>query len=54
MKFLKVMVRKHEKPLEQVINRYKEFLTFNDPAVERDQSKIIYKKEHCKGPLVEY
>jgi hypothetical protein len=54
MKFLKVMVRKHKNPLEQVINRYREFLTFNDPAVDTDQSKIIYKKEHCKGPLVEH
>jgi len=53
MKFLKVMVRKHEKPLEQVINRYREFLTFNVPTVDTNQSKIIYKKEHCKGPLVE-
>jgi hypothetical protein len=26
----------------------------NDPAVDTIQSKIIYKKEHCKGPLVEY
>jgi len=24
------------------------------PAVDTNQSKIIYKKEHCKGPLVEY
>jgi len=54
MKFLKVMVRKHEKPLEQIINRYREFLTFNVPTVDTNQSKIIYKKEHCKGPLVEF
>lgn len=54
MKFLKVMVRKHEKPLEQVINRYTEFLTFNVPSVNNNQSKIIFKKEHCKGPLIEH
>jgi len=31
LQFLKKMVRKYEKPLEQVINRYHEFLTFSNP-----------------------
>jgi len=53
MKFLKKMVRKHEKPLEQVINRYQEFITFNKPLVNNN-SNVSFKKEHSNGPLTEH
>lgn len=33
LKNLKKMVRKAEKPLQQVINRYHEYLTFCDPNI---------------------
>ncbi|CAI6353636.1 unnamed protein product [Macrosiphum euphorbiae] len=49
MKVLKKMVRKHEKPLEQVINRYHESLLFNQPIVLKSQKKIIYKKPYSYG-----
>ncbi|CAI6349946.1 unnamed protein product [Macrosiphum euphorbiae] len=52
MKVLKKMVRKHEKPLEQVINRYHESLLFNQPIVLKSQKKIIYKKPYSYGPSV--
>ncbi|XP_060860911.1 uncharacterized protein LOC132938225 isoform X1 [Metopolophium dirhodum] len=52
MKVLKKMVRKHEKPLEQVIKRYHESLFFNQPIVLNSQKKIIYKKPYSYGPSV--
>jgi hypothetical protein len=52
MKFLKKMVRKHEKPLQQVINRYQESITFNKPLVHNN-SNVSYKKEHNSGTLTE-
>lgn len=47
------MVRKHEKPLEQVINRYQEFITFNKPLVNNNSS-VFLKKEYNNGPLTEH
>lgn len=52
MKVLKKMVRKHEKPLEQVIKRYQESLLFNQPLLLKSQKEINYKKPHCNGPSV--
>jgi len=55
MKFLKKMIRKHEKPLEQVINRYQEFMTFSESKLNSNLSnEIIYKKLHNNGPLLEH
>jgi hypothetical protein len=54
MKFLKKLVRKHEKPLEQVINRYElEFKMFHEPFVT-NVSNVIFKKDYCRGPLTEH
>lgn len=54
MKVLKKMLRKHEKPLEQIINRYNEFLIFNKPVIqEKIKNEFIYKKKHYNGPLFE-
>jgi len=48
MKFLKKMVRKHERPLEQVIKRYQEFLTFSESKLNNNlHNEIIYKKKTC-------
>jgi hypothetical protein len=47
------MVKKHEKPLQQVINRYQESITFNKPLVHNN-SNVSYKKEHNSGPLTEH
>jgi len=49
------MVRKSEKPLEQVVKRYTEYLTFcelNIP-VSQAQNKIEFKTSHNDGPLFE-
>lgn len=49
------MVRKHEKPLEQVINRYQEFITFSESkSNDSINGKIVYKKLHSNGPLFEH
>lgn len=53
MKFLKKMVRKHEKPLEQVINRYQEYIMFHETS-NSNESKIVFRKEHSRGPLIEH
>jgi len=54
MKVLKKMLRKHEKPLEQIINRYHESLIFNKPDIQdKSKNEIIYKKKHNNGPLFE-
>lgn len=51
---LKKMVQKSEKPLEQVINRYTEYLTFCEPNIfPKSQNKIEFKSSHNNGPLVE-
>jgi len=54
MKVLKKMLRKHDKPLEQIINRYHESLIFNKPEIQdKSTNEIIYKKKHNNGPLFE-
>jgi len=46
MKVLKKMLRKHEKPLEQIIKRYHESLIFNKPDIQdKSKNEIIYKKK---------
>lgn len=49
------MVRKSEKPLEQVIKRYTEYLTFCEPNISVSQlpNKIEFKTSHNDGPLLE-
>lgn len=54
LKSLKKMVRKFEKPLEQVVNRYEEFLTFTEPKISSLNKEIVFKKPHNDGPLVEH
>jgi len=51
MKSLKKMVRKHQKPLEQVIKRYQEFLEFSNKPIISNCS-IEYKKPHNNGPIL--
>lgn len=48
------MVRKFEKPLEQVVNRYHEFLTFSNPCKNFHKTKSVleFKRLHTKGPLI--
>jgi len=55
LKNLKKMVRKSEKPLEQVVKRYTEYLTFCEPniPVSQSQNKIEFKISHNDGPLFE-
>jgi hypothetical protein len=55
LKNLKKMVRKSEKPLEQVVKRYTEYLTFCEPniPVSQSQNKIEFKTSHNDGPLLE-
>jgi len=49
------MVRKFEKPLETVVKRYEEFLTFTEPIITSlDNKEIVFKKPHNDGPLVEH
>ncbi|XP_060872826.1 uncharacterized protein LOC132946776 [Metopolophium dirhodum] len=54
MKSLKKMVRKHQKPLEQVIKRYQEFLEFSNkpPISNLLPYSIEYKKPHNNGPIL--
>lgn len=54
MKVLKRMIRKHEKPLEQVIKRYEEIQEFCKPELVIPTSNIEIKlmKPHNKGPLI--
>jgi hypothetical protein len=55
MKFLKKMIRKHEKPLEQVIKRYEEISEFCcKPTLIKSNNQIHTMKEHYDGPIVEY
>lgn len=48
------MIRKHEKPLEQIIKRYQEYITFsNEPTMSTLIPNFIeYKKLHNNGPIV--
>ncbi|CAI6352292.1 unnamed protein product [Macrosiphum euphorbiae] len=54
MKVLKKMVRKHEKPLEQVIKRYDEILEFCKPelVIKTSSQQIKLMKPHSAGPLM--
>lgn len=47
------MIRKHEKPLEQVINRYNEIETFGITNLNKPNKKIEYLKPYSGGLLSE-
>lgn len=53
MKSLKKMIRKHEKPLEQVVRRYNEKIMFGgEPNINLSSNKTIkFKVPHSDGPL---
>lgn len=55
MKILKKMVRKHHKPLEQVVRRYEEQIKNGIIKSTREQQDkiIIFNNEHNNGPLLE-
>lgn len=36
------MVKKHEKPLYQVINGHQEFIAFSGPKININNNKIFY------------
>jgi len=48
------MVRKFEKPIEQVVNRYLAFLIFSNPYKDflKSTSVLEFKRQHNKGPLI--
>lgn len=60
MKELKSFLRKHDKPLQQVINRYNEKSSINLNSCNSDKSKLepvknpVLKNQHTNGPLPEY
>lgn len=55
MKFLKKMIQKHEKPLEQVIKRCEEISEFCKPIlIVRTNNQLHVIKEHHDGPLVKH
>lgn len=55
MKCLKKMVRKFDKPLEQVVKRYEELLAFTEPKVILTSNlDVSFKKLHDKGPLIDH
>lgn len=50
---IKKMLRKKEKPLEQLANRYSEFNNFNMPIKKRKNcNKVCFEKVHSNGPLI--
>jgi len=52
MKTLKSMLRKHEKPLEQVVKRHEE--KCKNEMINTDfLQDVILSNEHCDGPLIE-
>uniref|UniRef100_A0A2S2PL84 DUF4218 domain-containing protein n=1 Tax=Schizaphis graminum TaxID=13262 RepID=A0A2S2PL84_SCHGA len=53
MKNFKSMLRKHEKPLEQIVKRYKEIEinTFLNIPTKNNSQDIILKRQHFNGPL---
>jgi hypothetical protein len=53
MKTLKKMIRKHEKPLEQVIKRYNELQTFGITNLNKPNKNIEYLKPYSGGLLSE-
>jgi len=52
MKELKSKVRKHEKPLEQLVNRYEEMYKLPATPVIKKQFPVM-SKQHQSGPLVD-
>lgn len=54
MKELKSFIRKHEKPLEQIINRYSEINSINVNTLKSTQLDVkpILKIPHTNGPLI--
>lgn len=59
MKELKSLLRKHEKPLQQVVNRYFEKYSFNDNDISNNQKQHftetpILQQIHANGPVVEH
>lgn len=54
MKTLKQMLRKHEKPLEQVIKRYQEKNENEiiDVINNKKQYATVLNYEHCNGPMI--
>ncbi|XP_071574407.1 uncharacterized protein [Temnothorax nylanderi] len=52
MKELKSMLRKSERPLEQISNRYAEMSFCENTYGNKNVSKICVKDQHDKGPLV--
>lgn len=55
MKTLKKMVRKHDKPLEQVVKRYNEHVNFGirPNLILSSSNKIEYKDSHSTGPIID-
>jgi len=55
LQFLNKLVRKFEKPLEQVVNRYHEFLAFSNPYKDflKNKSVLEFKRLHNMGPLID-
>jgi len=56
MKELKSFIRKHEKPLEQIINRYSEISSINLNTFKKTQlydEKPILKRPHTNGLLID-
>ncbi|XP_016664012.2 uncharacterized protein LOC107885091 [Acyrthosiphon pisum] len=53
LQFLKKMVRKFEKPLEQVIKRYNEYLTFSEFKDSTCKKDIDFRKPHNEGPIID-
>jgi len=55
MQVLKKMVRSNAKPLEQVIKRYEEYLTFNNSHHENLSTtcNTDFRKPHTDGPLIQ-
>jgi len=53
LQFLKKMVRKFDKPLEQVIKRYNEYLTFSEFKDSTCKKDIDFRKPHNEGPIID-
>jgi len=52
MKELKSKVRKHDKPLEQIINRYTEVYNKIPTSIPQNPKPYITSKPHTNGPLI--
>jgi len=53
MKSLKKMIRKHDKPLQQIIKRYYEQKNVTTHHEDK-RMKIVFKNEHSQGPLLNH